>query len=56
MHAVTHGVGMGKAMHGMLAMAEGHDRRRCHEAKGGEDSNCHCRAEAKPGAKLLQHG
>jgi hypothetical protein len=32
MHAVIDGISMGKAMHRVLAMAEGHDRWRSHEA------------------------
>jgi hypothetical protein len=56
MHAVIDGIGMGEAMQGLLAMAEGHDRRRRHQAKGGEGGDCHRHAEAKPGAELLQHG
>ena len=56
MHAVIRGIGMGKAMHRVLAMAEGHDRRRRHEAKRGEGGNRHRHAEAKPGAECPQHG
>jgi hypothetical protein len=32
MHAVINSISMGKAMHRVLAMAEGHHRRRRHEA------------------------
>jgi hypothetical protein len=35
MHAVVGDIGVGEAMHGILAMAEGHDRWRRHETKGG---------------------
>jgi hypothetical protein len=56
MHAVIRGVGVGKAMHRILAMAEGHDRRWRHEAKRGEGGDRHRHAEAKPGAEPLQHG
>jgi hypothetical protein len=56
MHAVIHSVRMGEAMHSVLAMAKGHDRRRRHEAKGGKGGDHYRHADAKPGAELLQHG
>ena len=56
MHAMIRGIGMGKAMHRVLAMAEGHNRRRRHEAKRREGGNRHRHAEPKPGAECPQHG
>src|SRR5262245_15388789 len=56
MHAVMDGIGMGKAMDRVLAMAEGHDRRRRHEAKRRESGNRHRHAEPKAGAECPQHG
>ena len=55
MHAVIRGISMGKAVHGVVTMAEGHDRRRRHEAKRREGGNRHRHAEAKPGAECPQH-
>ena len=55
MHAVIHGVGIGETMHGIAAVAERHECRRRDKAKGSENGDHHRRAEAKPGAQLLQH-
>jgi hypothetical protein len=40
-HPVIDGIGMGETMHGVLAMAEGHDRRGRHEAKRCKSGDCH---------------
>src|SRR5262245_20278655 len=55
MHAVMDGIGVGKAMDRVLAMAEGQDRRRRHEAKRREGGNRHPHAEPAPGAEYPQH-
>ena len=55
-HAVIDGIGIRKAMQSVVAVTEGHDRRRRHEAKGGESGDHNRHAEPKPGAELLQHG
>jgi hypothetical protein len=55
-HTVIHGIGMGEAMYGIAAVAEGHHRGRRDKAKRGERRGRHRYAEPKPGAELLQHG
>jgi hypothetical protein len=50
-HAVIHGIGIGEAMQGISAMAEGQDSGRRHEAKGSENGNHHRCAKAKPGTE-----
>ena len=55
MHTVIGNIGIGEAMHGFAAMAEGHDCRRRYQAKGGKDGNCHRDAEPKPDPKRFQH-
>ena len=52
-HPVIHGIGIRKAMHSVVAVTEGHDRRRRHEAKGGESGDHNRHAEAKPRAEIL---
>ena len=52
-HAVIDGIAISKAMHSVVAVTEGHDRRRRHEAKGGESGDHNRHAEAKPRAELL---
>jgi hypothetical protein len=56
MYTVIGDIGIGEAMHGFAAMAEGHDCRRRYQAKGGKDGNCHRDAEPKPDPKRFQHG
>jgi hypothetical protein len=56
MHAVIDGIGIGEAVDGVTAMAEGHDRGRCDEAKSGKNRDHHRRAEAKPGAECPHDG
>ena len=51
MHRMIHGIGIGEAMQGIFAMAEGQDSGRRHEAKGSENGNHHRRAKAKPGTE-----
>jgi hypothetical protein len=50
-HAVIHGFGIGEAVRGVAAMAEGHDRRWYHQAKRGKNRDHYRQAEAKPGAE-----
>ncbi len=52
MHVVIGGIAMGEALHNVAAMAEGHHRRRRHEAKDGKAGNHDRHAEAKPGAEF----
>jgi hypothetical protein len=51
MHRMIHGIGIGEAMQGIFAMAEGQDSGRRHEAKGSENGNRHRCAKAKPGTE-----
>jgi hypothetical protein len=51
MHAVIYGIRIGEAVGSIVAVTEGHDRWRGHEAKGGEGGDCHCHSEAKPSAE-----
>jgi hypothetical protein len=48
MHVVIYGIGISEAVDGVAAVAEGHDRGRCHEAKRGESGDHHSRAKAEP--------
>jgi hypothetical protein len=52
-HPVIDGLGISKAMHSVVAVTEGHNRRRRHEAKCGESGDHNCHAEARPRAELL---
>jgi hypothetical protein len=45
---MTDGIAVGKAMHNMAAMTEGHDRRRCREAKNSEKGDHHRPREPSP--------
>jgi len=55
-HIVVHCVGMGEALDGVLAMAEGKHGRRRHEAEGREGSEHKGKPQAEPGRKRDQHG
>ena len=55
-HAVIDGIGIRKAMQSVVAVTEGHDRRRRDKAKRGVRRGRHRYPEPKPGAELLQHG
>jgi hypothetical protein len=55
MHAMIRDVGIGEAVHSVIAMAEGDDRRRRNQTEGGEGSDCHRYAEPKPGPERSQH-
>jgi hypothetical protein len=56
MRAVIDGIGMGEAIQGVLAVAEGQHGRRRREAKCGEGGDDDRHAEAEPGAECPQHG
>jgi hypothetical protein len=55
-HAVIPDVGIGEAMHGVIAMTEGHRRGRRHQAQRREERQTHRYAETWPRAQRCKHG
>lgn len=53
MRAVIRDVGIGEAVHSIVAMAEGDGRRRRNQTEGGEYGNCHSHAKANTSAEPL---